>query len=157
MNACVHKEHEQAAYAGKGYTDEQSKQDDAVALRSYRRTAAVGAVDDARIVVGHSLRESVLLALVQQEQIQGLLDFLLTLDRKDLTLLTRNRRYAVLCPHLAVLGIVAFHVQAYNHIVNGTYDVLLHRTQRVVQLLHHRVVLAAVVYKPVALKFSVII
>jgi len=56
--------------------------------------AAVGGVDYAGVVVGHSLGKGVFLAAVEQEEVERLLDFLLALYRQDFALFAGNGGYA---------------------------------------------------------------
>lgn len=154
VDACVEEEDAEAGYAGDGQPDDDAQQEYAVAVGRHGSSGAVGAVDDAGVVVGHGLREGVLLTLVEQVEVERLFDFLLAFDGEHLLFLAGHGRHAALGAHLTVLGVVALHVEADNHVVHGADDVLLHGAQRVVELLHHGVVFAAVVDEMVALQLG---
>ena len=157
VHPCVEEQHHEASRRGQSYAYEQSEQQYAVALRRYGRVGTVGAVDDAGIVVGHGLCQCVFLALVEQEEVEGLFYLLLSLYGEHLSLFGRYGRDALLRLLLACLRIVALHVEADYHVVYRADDVLLHGAERVVQLEQHGVVFAAVVHEPVAAQLGVVV
>ena len=88
-----------------------------------------------------------LLALVQQVEIQLFLDLLAAFHRKDFLLLGRHGRDAAARLFLLRPDILDLDVQADNQVIHRTDDGLLHRDQRIVQVLHHRVLATAVADK----------
>lgn len=150
----VHEEYHEEHHAGHCQPDEHPEQQDAVAHGRDGSSGSVHAVDGARVVVGHSLREGVLLAPVEQEHVERLLDFLLALDGEHLALLGGHGGEARLCLRLAAAGVVALHVDADDHVVDGADDALPQGVYGVVQLLHHGVAVAAVVDELVALELQ---
>ena len=82
---------------------------------------------------------------------------MLALDGKHLAFLGRNGSHPTLGTLFAALCVVALHVDADNHIVDGTDDALLHGVQRVVQFFHYGVLVAAVADQPVAFQLGGIV
>ena len=107
-----------------------------------------------RVVVGHRLREGVLLPPVEKEHVERLLDFLLPLDGEHLPFLGGHGGKPRLCLLLAAARVVALHVDPHNHVVHRTDDTLPQGVYAVVKLLHHGVALAAVGYQLVALQLQ---
>ena len=138
-------------------SDQDTQQQNAVAVGADGSLAAVGTVDDAGIVVGHGLCQCILFAAVEQEQIERFLNLLLAFDRKHFPLFGRYGFHPFLCMLFTALGVVALHVDAHNEVVHCADDGLLHGAQRVVQLLHHRVAVAAVGNQLVAAQLHLVI
>ena len=121
-------------------------------------TVATGStVNYTGIIVGHSLGKRILLTTVQQEEVQRLLDFLLTLDGQHLAFLGWNGRHPYLCISSTTDSIVTTYTETYYHIVYGTDNALLHSMQRTVQFLHNGVAVAAVFYQFVATQLDSVV
>ena len=119
-------------------------------LRSHRGIASRRRVDDTCVAFRHPLRQLVLLTLVQQVEIQFLFDLLAAFHRKDLLLLGRHSRDTAARLFLLRPDILDLDVQPDDQVIHRTDDGLLHRDQRIVQVLHHRVLATAVADQLVA-------
>lgn len=89
-HARVHKCREEYDDSGEEESGEAAEHEDAVAVGGDASDVAVGAFDDAGVVVGHCLCEGVFFAAVEEEEVERLLNLLLTLDREDFALLARD-------------------------------------------------------------------
>ena len=150
MDPGIEEQQHEEEYARDGNSGQEAEQKELVAGRSYRRVVGVGLVDDPGIVVGHGLGQCVFLAFVQKEDIQAFLYLLLTLYGQHLTLRGRDGGYPHPCPFFAARGIIQTDIEADDHIVHRADYRLFHGHERVVELLHHRMHLAAIVDELVA-------
>lgn len=109
-------------------------------------------LDDPCVVGGERLRELVLLAFLQEEEVQSLLHGLLTLDREELLRLVRIRGDARGVLAGGALEILVFRVEGKDLVVYGPGDRPPHRGQSLVEILHEHVLLAGVRHKVVPLQ-----
>ena len=126
-------------------------------FRRYRATAPHCRIQDTGVTFRDSLRQGILLPLVQQIEIQLFFDFLLAFNSQYILLLWRNGRNTSggLCLlHLYVLDV---NLQPFNQIIYRTDNGLLHCTKRIVQIHYHRVFIAAVCDKIVTLQQHLVI
>ena len=105
---------------------------------------AVSLVDHAGVVVHHGLCKGILLATVQQEHIEGLLDFLLAFDADHLARRRRHLDELAAGFHLLLLRILLLDLYAHYEIVHGTEYALAHRSEGGIESLNHRAFLTAV-------------
>ncbi|CCY15179.1 putative uncharacterized protein [Prevotella sp. CAG:755] len=125
-HARVHEQDAQENHAREEQAGQDAQGQHTVAVRGNRARRAVRAVDHARVVVRHRLRQRVLLTLVQQVEVEALLDLLLTLDGEHLALLAGDRQHAALRTALAGSRVLALHVKTHNQVVDRADDALLH-------------------------------
>ena len=118
-HARVHEGSEQEDHGRHEEPGDAAKHHHAVALGRDLRHAAVGRVDDARVVVSHRLGQRVLLAAVEQEEVERLLDLLLALDREDLALLAGDGGDAAFGGALVAAGVAALHLDRHDDVVDA--------------------------------------
>ena len=115
-----------------------------------RHPAACRRGDYPGIVCSEGLRELILLTFLEEEEVEGLLDFLLTLHRYEVLGLGRIGLDAG-----GVLSLAGFQgidpgLDGVDDIVEGDEDGAAHRLECAVQVYYQRVLLAAVGHEAVA-------
>ena len=113
--------------------------------------------DHPGVVGSEGLRELVLLALLEQEEVERFLDLLLTLHGEQVSALARVLGYALGGPALAVLEGVDLGVQGLDMVVDGGDDGPAHGLERLVHVHHEGVGLAAVGHEVVALELEAVV
>ena len=119
-------------------------------VRGLRHPAACRRGDYPGIVCSEGLRELILLTFLEEEEVEGLLDFLLTLHRDEVLGLGRIGLDAG-----GVLSLAGFQgidpgLDGVDDIVEGDEDGAAHRLESAVQVYYQRVLLAAVGHEAVA-------
>ena len=137
---------------GKGQGDGEGHQQDAVTLWGGGLAAAPRVGDDARVVGGERLRQLVLLALLQEEEIQRLLHLLLALERQQVVLLLRSGRQAAHGSTVGRLHRVELGGEGGLRVVEGLQDGAAQVAERHVDVAHQRVLLAGVRHEVVTLE-----
>ena len=113
--------------------------------------------DHPGVVGREGLRELVLLAFLEQEEVERLLDLLLALHGEQVSALARVLGYALGGPALAVLEGVDLGVQGLDMVVDGGDDGPAHGLERLVHVHHEGVGLAAVGHEVVALELEAVV
>ena len=153
-HAGVHEGREQDDDGGEEEAGEEAQEHDAPAVGRYEGAAAVGAFDHAGVVVGHGLGEGVLLAAVEQEEVERLLDLLLALDREDLALLAGDGCDARLGGALVAAGVATLDFDGHDDVVDAAQDVGAELGQGRRKFLDDGVGLGALVLEAVALELD---
>jgi len=154
---CIKEEFHQEPHSWKCKTKQKSQQQNLGPVWSYRTVAARSLVDDLCVIVNHRLRKGIFLTFVQQEEIQRLLNLLLTLDRKKFAFLLRNRKHPCTGPLLLTYSIVITSLKIYYHVVHRAHNRLFHGSKGIIEFLNDRVLLAALLNKLVPAKLDGII
>ena len=157
MNPRIHEQLHQEPHSRKSQSNQKSQNQDLGSVWSNRAQTAGSLIYNLSIVIYHCLRQSILFTLVQEEEVQRLLDLLLTFDRKQLSLLLRNRKHPRSRSILMADRVFVSCLKVYDHIIHRAYDRLLHGNKRVVQLQDDRILLTTFLYQLVSAKFNSVV
>ena len=123
----------------------------------HRIWGAVRVLDEAGVAHVHKGSDLVLLALLQEEEVEGLLHRLLALDAEQLKLLARAGGYPVKDLPLLALDLAGLHLKGGHVVVYRAEDRGAHSRQGRVLVRDQRVVRAAVLRQAVALEDEVVV
>ena len=144
MHFRIHREHQPDDTGRDTAPDDESGQHDHLRFRRDRRVASVRRIQNTGVAFRHGLRQRILFPLIQQIEIKLFLNLLLAFHRKHILLLRRYRGNTPLQLILLGLHILDADPEAGYQVIHRTDNGLLHRTQRIIQIHHHRVLIATV-------------
>ena len=136
----------------KSQTNEEGHQQNHLAARTCGTLAAHRWSDDTGIVGRECLRELVLLALLQQVEVQLLLHLLLTFYRKQILLTSGVRSHLCITLGLGATCRTDLRIECGDLVIDASDEVVAHLGQLLVEVEHHRVVHTRVGYQAIALQ-----
>ena len=158
-----------AAYLGVGHgdevdyrkRDEQSEHErdeqNLLGVGSGRERRALGLGDDTGVVGGECLGKLVLLTLLEEEHVEGFLDFLLTLDAEQVLGLVGVVGQAGSSLLFRLLDTALLGLEGIDQVVDGSQDGAAHSHKAGIHFLHERVALGGIGHDVVALQHQVVV
>ena len=135
----------------------QSDEQDLATNRLHRGVVSCWRGDDTGIVCGKRLRQLVLLTLLEKEEIQRLLNFLLTANSLQVLRLVRIAGNLRSSSSLVSLEGAQLSLQGYHEVIETSRDALAHRGKALIIICYQWVLLAGVGDDIVALQLTLIV